>query len=1009
MPAIPSHSRLAPRAAPRLHACVLALALAFAVPAHANPTGAAVVAGQASIIHQGNLTTITNSNGAIINWQSFSIGRDETTRFVQPSSAASVLNRVVGPDPSTLLGRLQSNGRVFLINPAGILVGTGARIDVPAFVASTLNLRNEDFLANRLNFQANTGAGTVRNEGAITTSQGGQVYLVAPRVENAGSIAAPGGEVVLAAGRTVQIGDTASPGVRIEVAAGETAQNIGSVAAAAGRIGLFGALVKNSGSLDASSAVAEGGKILLKSTGDTVVDGNASLTATGSRGGRVEVLGNRVGLSGQASINASGRNAGGTVLVGGDYQGKNPEVQNAQATWVGPQTSIRADATEAGNGGKVVVWADDATRAYGSVSARGGPAAGDGGLIETSGKRFLDVEGIRVSAGASNGTAGTWLLDPEELSIINNGSPGTDINVTTGPNFAPSGTLPPPTLSSDTLNAALNGGATSVIITTGSGGAGTGDITFDASSLPILISKDSTGSSTTLSVNAFRNVIFTGGATTFRTQGAGSGSLDVNLNAGNGNNTGAANVFTNATATVNVVGTAAAPVGVTVGNGKTWINNGTVNLVGAAGIKLPTGLNQFPAPPLPSTPTNMAATFSNVGTFNNASTALTFVDGGASRNGVFDNAGVFVSTNGGGLAGIFKNQASATLNVSGSRPLALADASLLLGSININGSTLAAGGNLILPSTGVTFSGDVVLAAGGNLVLAGGNATGAANLSLFAGNNLVVGNANVDAAHSVSLGAANAVVINNATVGTAAATGTSISSAGTLNILNGSSVGNSGAPTKLSTGFANISGASVSGSDVTVNANNLLVAGGSISASDKLRAVVARDIMLDSTTSDSSIGGVNAVNLALASIDSTLSLAGSASGRSTVGVNGPAGSEIRVFFSARTSGGIVVDGAQGIGPGSFNSGFEFGRAVAQIGSNLFVSYGGFASDVCKTLPGLCVVRAAAGLGLIGPPPPRPVVKEDPDGLGSFGEQAAGASPVPGTGPQKKRPGVCKAA
>ena len=168
--------------APRLNACALALASIFAGAAHALPIGANVVNGQASVAQQGGVVTVTNSNGAIINWQGFSIGAGETTRFIQPSSASRVLNRVVGNDPSSLLGNLQSNGSVFLINPAGIMVGAGARINVASFVASTLNLRNEDFLANRLSFQATPGAGMLRNEGAITTPQGGQVYLIAPRV-----------------------------------------------------------------------------------------------------------------------------------------------------------------------------------------------------------------------------------------------------------------------------------------------------------------------------------------------------------------------------------------------------------------------------------------------------------------------------------------------------------------------------------------------------------------------------------------------------------------------------------------------------------------------------------------------------------------------------------------------------------------------------------------------------------------------------------------------------------
>ncbi|HXC39772.1 MAG TPA: filamentous hemagglutinin N-terminal domain-containing protein [Burkholderiales bacterium] len=129
----------------------------FATPAAfnsalANPMGASVASGVAGFNNQGSTLIVTNSPGAVINWQSFSIGAGETTRFAQQSAASSVLNRVIGADPSVILGTLSSNGRVFLINQSGILMGAGAKIDTAGFVASTLNLSNEDFAAGRLNF-----------------------------------------------------------------------------------------------------------------------------------------------------------------------------------------------------------------------------------------------------------------------------------------------------------------------------------------------------------------------------------------------------------------------------------------------------------------------------------------------------------------------------------------------------------------------------------------------------------------------------------------------------------------------------------------------------------------------------------------------------------------------------------------------------------------------------------------------------------------------------------------
>lgn len=112
-------------------AVTAAIACVFAAgQAQANGTDPTVVNGQASFSTQGSSLSITNSPGAIIHWQGFSIGASETTRFIQQSAASSVLNRVIGPDSSVILGTLTLNGRVFLINPSGILFGQGSRIDV---------------------------------------------------------------------------------------------------------------------------------------------------------------------------------------------------------------------------------------------------------------------------------------------------------------------------------------------------------------------------------------------------------------------------------------------------------------------------------------------------------------------------------------------------------------------------------------------------------------------------------------------------------------------------------------------------------------------------------------------------------------------------------------------------------------------------------------------------------------------------------------------------------------
>jgi filamentous hemagglutinin family protein len=457
--------------------CISAMLAACFDMAAANPTGPQVVNGQVSFKTSGNVLAITNSPNAIINWADFSINPGELTRFIQQNPNSSVLNRIVGQNPSQILGALQSNGKVFLINPNGVLFGAGARVDTQALVASSLNLSNADFLAGKLNFSGAAMSGNVSNKGAITTPGGGQVYLLAPNVENSGVITSPNGEVILAAGQSVRLVDSANPDLHVVVSApANSAINLGQIVAQAGQVGIYGALVKQRGVVNADSAViGANGKVVLKASRDTLLEAGSVTSANGAgKGGRVELLGNRVGLLGDAQVSADGGQGGGTVLVGGDWQGRNTQLPNAQFAWVSPQASIRANALQQGDGGKVVVWADQGTQFYGSIAARGGIDGGNGGQVETSGKRTLDLATGRVEAGARGaGQNGQWLLDPSDVTIVHGAAGGLS-----------GGVFDPGTVSSigDTqINTALAGG-TDVTIQTSGGTGGTGAIVVNGSS-----------------------------------------------------------------------------------------------------------------------------------------------------------------------------------------------------------------------------------------------------------------------------------------------------------------------------------------------------------------------------------------------------------------------------------------------------------------------------------------------------------------------------------------------
>jgi len=353
----------------------VAVAACFGSTAWANPTGGVVAHGAANITNPAaNILNInTLSPKTIINWGSFSISVGELTRFVQPSALSAVLNRVVGGDPSAILGSLQSNGRVFLLNPNGIVFGAGSQINVAGLVASTLNLSDADFLAGRMNFTNGITAGSVVNEGAINAA-GGPVYLVGNSVANNGLITNPNGEVVLAAGNSVELVNPGTPNLRVEISAPDNeARNLGTITAEAGRIGIYAGLIRQGGTVRADSAVAEGGRIMLKSTKRTDLEAGSVTSARGTSGGEI------IALSDMSS---------GTTNVAG---------------------TLDASAS-AGNGGFIETSA---------------------GVVK------VEDSATVTASGSSGAKAGKWLIDPNDFYIqsYGGGISGTALSATldTGP------------------------------------------------------------------------------------------------------------------------------------------------------------------------------------------------------------------------------------------------------------------------------------------------------------------------------------------------------------------------------------------------------------------------------------------------------------------------------------------------------------------------------------------------------------------------------------------------
>jgi filamentous hemagglutinin family protein len=463
---------------PRRKALLGALVLALALPpgARANPSGGVVVHGDARFQGgAGSLSIRQGSQRAIIDWNDFSIQRGETTRFIQPGSSAAILNRVTGDNPSEIHGRLKANGNVFVINPNGILVGPSGRIDVHGLVLSTLDPGNASFLAGEdLVFKGASGAGVV-NYGSIDAI-GGDVFLIGRTVRNVGSIRATG-SVGLAAGREVLLttGETAT-GERIFVRAGgngASLQNDGTLQGAAVELkahgNVYALAINNKGSIRATGTSTRGGRVFLNAA-DGSASSSGSIRATApavgnsaqvliaaayakvdgliraegggkirvsaaetasvggvldassavGAGGSVVVEGRSVEVGPGATLDASGV-SGGSVRIGGGFQGGDPAVRNASSTSIAADSVLKADATGSGNAGTVVVWSDDRTDFLGTISAEA-KGGGFGGRVEVSGRRELLFDGRVSTLSAEAGRNGSLLLDPTDFQIVASGA-----------------------------------------------------------------------------------------------------------------------------------------------------------------------------------------------------------------------------------------------------------------------------------------------------------------------------------------------------------------------------------------------------------------------------------------------------------------------------------------------------------------------------------------------------------------------------------------------------------
>ena len=418
---------------------------------YALPQDGEIVSGAGSISNDGagNLTVNQTSDKIAIDWQSFSIGNNESVMFLQPSANASALNNVIGSLESVIQGTLNANGQVILTNPNGIHINPTANIDVGSLISSTLNISTQDFVNNLYRFAQDPDRplGYILNEGTIRASD--FAALIAPGVENKGIVVANLGTASVVAGEEVTVdfvGDGLINFSITKAVAGtvldnegnpisDQINNSGAIQANGGQV-ILSALstseiiknvVNNEGMIEANTVVEKDGRIMLMGGDQGVVRVSGTLDASGDdsgeKGGTAHVLGEKVALGEGSLVDVSGDVGGGEALIGGDYQGSNERIQNAWKTYVDQSAVINASAPTRGDGGKVIVWADDVNRFYGSINSSGGTAGGDGGFAEVSGKNFLDFQGT-ANLSSRFGSLGTLLLDPVNVTVENGGVHG---------------------------------------------------------------------------------------------------------------------------------------------------------------------------------------------------------------------------------------------------------------------------------------------------------------------------------------------------------------------------------------------------------------------------------------------------------------------------------------------------------------------------------------------------------------------------------------------------------
>ena len=429
--------------------CITTIAITLLLIPHHHATSQpqldTITSGTATIQQEATTTTITQtSHSTTLNWNSYNINQGHTITYNQPSTSSIAINNIKDTNPSQILGNINANGRIILLNPNGFYIGPNSTISANTFIAAAANLQQTTYNQNTntltLNNPQQTLTGDITLHGTITTTNTTQ--LIAHHInQNTQATITATNHIALKATHTISLHATHTT----------TANN--------SSIDLF-----------ANQTITGGGST--NTTNTTITTSYLSLTGDYTATNTTSLTADTILLNHQATITSPTTTIHSTQqsLISATIQSPNTQNPNTQgsttitsdgtitllnATITTPQQDITIgstttpptqitinqnttiDTSHPTNPGTIIIYATN-TALHGTILANA--ITGTGGFIEVSATHHLTFNPTLIQATSTYGTPGTVLIDPENIIITDNPPPPTALSLFTSFTAATPGT-----------------------------------------------------------------------------------------------------------------------------------------------------------------------------------------------------------------------------------------------------------------------------------------------------------------------------------------------------------------------------------------------------------------------------------------------------------------------------------------------------------------------------------------------------------------------------------------